>query len=167
MSESNNAVAVKSLKSRLRGLEQMYSKQSASRPWLKYVLIAAAAICAIPMYKVGSKPVAAAAAYVGVTGPVQIQASQAGAHIGEEVEITFQALSTGHPKNSTRLFFNDTTDYKVSTFTVVVETDKAKAYASTDARTLKGKTITVTGKPSMYNGKPQIVVTDDKQLIVK
>ena len=56
--------------------------------------------------------------------------------------------------------------YPNSTFTAVIFAgDRAKF--GTPEQGLRGKNVCITGKIEMFRGKPQIVLTDPKQLVMK
>ncbi|MDB5144531.1 MAG: hypothetical protein JWQ66_3244 [Mucilaginibacter sp.] len=95
------------------------------------------------------------------TGPARtIEAKDAAGHLNENVTVTAKVYGT--KDFSSMILVNVGAAYPDSPLTVVLRGD-AKALSTQ----IDGKTITVTGKVIDYKGKPEIVVTDKGQLIVK
>jgi hypothetical protein len=102
------------------------------------------------------KPTSAA-----VTGPAKvIDVKNAASHLNETVTITSKVYSMKDV--SSMILVNVGAAYPDSPLTVVLRGD-AKALSTQ----IDGKTITVTGQVIDYKGKPEIVVTDKNQLIIK
>jgi hypothetical protein len=89
-----------------------------------------------------------------------IDAKDAAAHLNENVMITAKVY--GSKDFSSMILVNVGAPYPDSPLTVVLR-GNAKALSTE----IDGKTITVTGQVIDYKGKPEIVVTDKNQLIIK
>jgi DNA/RNA endonuclease YhcR with UshA esterase domain len=93
-----------------------------------------------------------------------IAAKDAAKHIGETVTITEKVFSGKYFENN-KMTLLDLGGYNPNQLITVMipGADKEKFKGNPEAD-YKGKEITVTGKIIDYKGKPEIVVTDPKQL---
>ncbi len=87
----------------------------------------------------------------------------------KEVTLEMTVVATGASAKSGMIFLNSATDRKsADNFTVVLDKkaqEGLKAAGIADPRTYyEGKAIAVTGTLSLFNGAPQIVVSDAKQI---
>ena len=82
---------------------------------------------------------------------------------GQEVSTTFTVVSGRNNPNGLTLVNDD--KYPNHHFTAVIDAKAVPMYS--DWKSLQGRTITVTGPKSDYNGKPQIKVTKAEQILVK
>ncbi len=87
----------------------------------------------------------------------------------KEVTLEMTVVATGASAKSGMIFLNSATDRKSEdNFTVVLDKkaqEGLKAAGIADARAyFEGKAIAVTGTLSLFNGAPQIVVSDAKQI---
>lgn len=82
---------------------------------------------------------------------------------GQEVSTTFTVVSGRNNPNGLTLVNDD--KYPNHHFTAVIDAKAVPMYS--DWKSLQGKTITVTGPKSDYNGKPQIKVNKPEQILVK
>jgi hypothetical protein len=86
-----------------------------------------------------------------------IKETDLAAHIGDYVKVYSKVY--GHKDFSSLVLVNMGAEYPNSLFTIVLRGD-AKGLADS----LDGKSLWVTGKVTDYRGKPEIVVTDGKQI---
>jgi hypothetical protein len=176
MSENSNAVATDNTSKTLARLVRAVKRQTESRPGLArnvaVFLIAVALLTAgffahgcigraplvhpeIKEVKQDEKP------KVEHVTPYQAQAKVGSP---EEVTPSFAIQSAG--KSATRTFRNDQRDYRSpGVMTVVVV--KANVPGFEEPKALIGKTVTVKGHVTQWNGKPQIKVTDPSKISIK
>jgi len=95
--------------------------------------------------------------------PVKIQASEAAAHVGQTVTVV-GVLTNVHKTNSKAMLWDIGGQYPDNPFTVYV--NKHDTDVIPDVTPLVGKTIAVTGLIKLYQNKPEINVTDVKQVAV-
>jgi alkaline phosphatase D len=96
-------------------------------------------------------------------------AAEAAKYVGKEYTVEMRVAATGQSKTQKLIFLNSETDFRdAANFTVVID---AKAAAKlrdlkvTDPAThFRGKTIRVTGMVSLFENRPQIMVSDPKQI---
>ena len=99
----------------------------------------------------------------------EISAKDAEKYIGQtetvcgRVASPTQAVRTkGQPT-----FLNLDEPYPNNIFTVVIWGSDRKKFPESPEKLYRGKTICVTGEIESYKGKPEIVVKDPKQIVVK
>lgn len=103
-------------------------------------------------------------AAAGAAAPVSaglIDYTDAPKHIGETASVQGQ-LVEAYTSASGTVFLDFCKSYKTCPFSGVIFADDAKAFG--DLSTLAGKTVTLTGKISSYQGKAEIVLSDPNQL---
>jgi len=82
--------------------------------------------------------------------------------LGSTVCITGQVLSVNRSPSGTAWFLNFCEDYKTCPFSAVVFARDLRDVG--DVRMLEGKTIEVQGKVQLYQGVPEIIIRDARQL---
>jgi len=102
-------------------------------------------------------------AFAEDTAPVKIQASEAATHVGQTVTVV-GVLTNVHKTNSKAVLWYIGGQYPDNPFTVYV--NKHDTDVIPDLTLLVGKTIAVTGLVKLYQNKPEINVTDVKQVAV-
>ena len=95
--------------------------------------------------------------------PLKIKTSEAAAHIGEKVTV-IGVLTDVHKTNSKAVLWDFDGKYPDNPFTVYVA--KQNTDVVPDVTPLIGKTLAVTGTLKTYHGKPEVEVTDAKQVAV-
>ena len=106
---------------------------------------------------------AALPAFADDGAPVKIQASEAAAHVGQTVTV-IGVLTNVHKTNSKAVLWDIGGRYPDNPFTVYV--NKHDTDVIPDVTPLVGKTIAVTGVIKLYQNRPEINVTDVKQVAV-
>ena len=106
---------------------------------------------------------AAVPAFADDAAPLKIQASEAAAHVGQNVTVV-GVLTNVHKTNSKAVLWDIGGQYPDNPFTVYV--NKHDTDVVPDVTPLVGKTIAVTGVIKLYQNKPEINVTDVKQVAV-
>jgi hypothetical protein len=106
---------------------------------------------------------AAAPAFADDVAPIKIQASEAAAHVGQNVTVV-GVLTNVHKTNGKAVLWDIGGAYPDNPFTVYVA--KQNTDTVPDVTPLVGKTLAVTGLLKTYHGKPEIEVTDTKQVAV-
>ena len=96
-------------------------------------------------------------------------AEEAMKHLGKEWKTEMRVASTGQSKTQKLVFLNSEANFSSpGNFTVVLDAKVAallREQKITDpAEYYRGKTLRVTGKVSEFNKRPQIVLTDPKQI---
>ncbi|MDD2657362.1 MAG: phospholipase D-like domain-containing protein [Candidatus Pacebacteria bacterium] len=102
---------------------------------------------------------AAASVSIGI-----IDYTDAPKHIGETASVR-GTLVEAYTSASGTVFLDFCKSYKTCPFSGVIFADDAKAFG--DLSRLAGQTVTLTGKISSYQGKAEIVLSDQSQLINK
>ena len=95
--------------------------------------------------------------------PIKIQATEAGAHVGENATVV-GVLTGVHKTSSKSVLWDIGGQYPDNPFTGYV--NKRDTDVIPDLTPLVGKTIAVTGLIKLYQNKPEINVTDVKQVAV-
>ena len=106
---------------------------------------------------------AAAPAFADDAAPVKIQASEAAAHIGETVTVVGKLVDV-HRTSGKAILWDIDAKYPDNPMTVYV--NKRDTDTIPDVTPLIGKTLAITGLLKTYQGKPEINVTDVKQVAV-
>jgi hypothetical protein len=76
--------------------------------------------------------------------------------------VTFVVQSAANVKG--RLLLNDNADYKLAGVTVV---GQGPAFANVNVDAFKGRTVTATGLAGSYRGRPEVIVNDPSQILLK
>ena len=108
------------------------------------------------------------AAVTGADDAVRIRAAEAAQHVGELAEVCGRVASTAHiaAVKGQPTFLNMERPYPDQPFNVVIWESARARFDAPPERAFDGKNICVTGLIEIYDGKPQIVVTDPKQIVV-
>lgn len=85
-------------------------------------------------------------------------------YVGKEVTVCGEVKGTYTSKNNQTVFMNFGEDYPNQVFSVIIFADDAKKFSENPATSYKFKNICVTGVVKLYKGKPEIVVTETKQI---
>ena len=107
--------------------------------------------------------VAAAALAIAQT-PASYTAAEAAKHINETATIK-DRVDGFHQSAKGNMFLNMGGKYPNQVFTAFVPSKNAAEFR--DAQRYEGKIISVTGKISLYKGKPEIVVNSASQLKIE
>ena len=91
-------------------------------------------------------------------------ATEAAKHIGETATVT-DKVDGVHQSGKGNIFLNMGGKYPNHAFTAFIPAKSAAQFSS--ARDYQGKTINVSGKITLYHGKPEIVVTSPLQIALK
>lgn len=95
--------------------------------------------------------------------PITIQASEAAAHVGETATVV-GVLTNVHKTSGKSVLWDIGAKYPDNPMTVYV--NKRDTDTVPDVTPLIGKTLAITGLIKTYQGKPEIAVTDPKQVAV-
>ena len=97
-----------------------------------------------------------------------IKAADATNYIGKSVTIcdTVTSVFTSLKNDKAPTMLDIGGDYPNNPFTAVVFKDEASKF-SYQLYTLKGKAVCITGIVKSYKGKPEIIVDDEKQIVIK
>jgi DNA/RNA endonuclease YhcR with UshA esterase domain len=106
---------------------------------------------------------ACAPALADDAAPVRIQASEAAAHIGETITVV-GVLTNVHQTGGKSVLWDIGAKYPDNPVTVYIS--KHDTDTIPDVTPLIGKTLAITGLIKTYQGKPEIAVTDPKQVAV-
>ena len=82
-------------------------------------------------------------------------------HVGEYVTITGKIVRVYTSKTNTT-FLNYCADYKTCPFSAIIFADDADAFG--DPSLFAGKTLSITGKVTLYDGRAEIVLSDPTQI---
>jgi len=104
---------------------------------------------------------AAIPAFADDTAPVRIQASEAAQHVGQTVTV-IGVLTNVHMTPTKNVLWDIGGQYPDNPFTVFVPHRDGGQVP--DVSALVGKTIAVTGLIKTYHDKPEIEVTDPRQV---
>ncbi len=90
-------------------------------------------------------------------------------HVGDSVTVCTKIYGGIYLDRSkgTPTFLNAGGNYPNSPLTIVIWEDARKQFKNPPEVFYKDKEICITGKIGMYREKPQIVVYDEKQIVVK
>ncbi len=99
----------------------------------------------------------------------EITAKDAEKYFGKTETVCGQVASATHAVRSKGqpTFLNLDESYPNQIFTVVIWGSDRGKFSEPTEKLYRGKTICVTGKITSYRGKPQIVVKDPKQIVVR
>jgi hypothetical protein len=96
--------------------------------------------------------------------PATYTAAEAAKHVGEIATIT-DRVDGVHQSSKGNIFLNMGGKYPNQTFTAFIPTGSAAEFSN--PQQYDGRTIAVSGKITLYRGKPEIVVTNVSQIIIK
>src|SRR5437899_8430310 len=91
-------------------------------------------------------------------------ASEAAKHVGEIATITDKVEGV-HQSGKGNIFLNMGGKYPNQAFTAFIPTASAAQFSN--PQQYEGKTVAVSGKINLYRGKPEIIVTNVSQIIIK
>ncbi len=93
-------------------------------------------------------------------------AAEALKHVDQEWSVEMRVEAVGQSRTQKLIFLNSESDFRTpANFTVVIDAQAAAALKLTDpATTYRGKTIRVKGKVTLFDKRPQIMVSDPKQI---
>lgn len=97
----------------------------------------------------------ATAIVCGQAGAVY-SAAEAGKHIGENATVT-DRIDSVHQSGKGNIFLNMGGKYPNQAFTAYIRSNNAGEFP--DYQNYDGKTVAVSGKITLYRGKPEIIVT--------
>ena len=104
-----------------------------------------------------------AALAIAQTTPVYT-AVEAAKHVGEIATVT-DKVDGVHQSGKGNIFLNMGGKYPNQTFTAWIPSASAAQFSN--PQQYEGKTVSVSGKITLYHGKPEIVVTNVSQIIPK
>ena len=107
---------------------------------------------------------AGVAALVVAQRPVTCTAAEAGKHVGEIATIT-DKVDGVHQSGRGNIFLN--LGGKNPNQIVTVFIPAASAGDFSNPQQYEGKTVAVSGKITLYHGKPEIIVTNVSQIIIR
>lgn len=101
-------------------------------------------------------------------GQKKLAASEAKEHYGESATVCGEVVSGRYAQSSKGqpTFLNLDQAYPNQVFTVVIWGDERQKFGAPE-NDFKGKRICVSGKITAYDGKPEIVAVDPKQIAVE
>ena len=91
-------------------------------------------------------------------------AAEAASHIGEHATVT-DKVDGVHQSGKGNIFLNLGGKYPNQAFTAFIPAKSAAQFS--DFQQYEGRTVAVTGKITLYHGKPEIVVTSPSQIATK
>jgi alkaline phosphatase D len=102
-------------------------------------------------------------------GPGAVTTAEAASRVNEKVTVQLQVKSAGATKDGGRVFLNSAASFRDrNNFTVVLDKEGLAAFRQAgvaDPKThFQGKTVRVTGTVTLFNERPQIIVSDPKQI---
>jgi DNA/RNA endonuclease YhcR with UshA esterase domain len=107
---------------------------------------------------------ALAAAIAVAQGIPGYTASEAAKHVGETATIT-DRVDGVHQSGKGNIFLNMGGKYPNQAFTAFIPSASAGEFSN--PQQYDGKTVAVSGKLTLYRGKPEIIVTNVSQIILK
>ena len=108
--------------------------------------------------------VCALAASAIAQSPATYTAAEAAKHVGEIATIT-DRVDGVHQSNKGNIFLNMGGKYPNQAFTAWIPSASAGQFSN--PQQYEGKTVAVSGKITLYRGKPEIIVTNVSQIIIK
>jgi DNA/RNA endonuclease YhcR with UshA esterase domain len=106
----------------------------------------------------------ALAASAVAQAPATYTASEAAKHVGEIATVT-DKVDGVHQSGKGNIFLNMGGKYPNQAFTAFIPTLSAAPFSN--PQQYEGKTVSVSGKITLYHGKPEITVTNVSQIITK
>ena len=99
----------------------------------------------------------------------EIKIEDAAKHEGDSVTICTKIFGARYFENSNRspTLLNAGAKYPDAPLTIVIFGESRTAFKNKPEEFYPDKNICVTGKIVIYKGKPEIIVTEEKQLVVK
>ena len=94
-----------------------------------------------------------------------IAPADARAHVGETVTVEGAVSEVHHAASGKAIFIDIGGQYPNNAVAGVIFADDAAKFPNVDA--LEGKTIDVTGKISLHQGRPEIILNDASQIKAK
>jgi DNA/RNA endonuclease YhcR with UshA esterase domain len=91
-------------------------------------------------------------------------AAEAAKHVGETATIT-DKVDGVHQSGKDNIFLNMGGKYSNQAFTAFIPSASAAQFSN--PQQYEGKTVAVSGKITLYRGKPEIIVTNVSQIIEK
>ena len=91
-------------------------------------------------------------------------AAEAAKHVGETATIT-DKVDGVHQSGKGNIFLNMGGKYPNQAFTAWIPSTSAAQFSN--PQQYEGKTVTVSGKITLYRGKPEIIVTSPSQVVTK
>jgi DNA/RNA endonuclease YhcR with UshA esterase domain len=91
-------------------------------------------------------------------------AAEAGKHVGEIATIT-DKVDGVHQSGKGNIFLNMGGKYPNQAFTAWIPSASATQFSN--PQQYEGKTVAVSGKITLYRGKPEIIVTNVSQILTK
>src|SRR6266567_6854777 len=101
------------------------------------------------------------AALVIAQRPVTCTAAEAGKHVGEIATVT-DKVDGVHQSSKGNIFLNMGGKYPNQAFTAWIPSASAGQFSN--PQQYEGKTVAVSGKITLYRGKPEIIVTNVSQI---
>ena len=108
--------------------------------------------------------VCALAASAIAQAPAIYTAAEAAKHVGEIATIT-DRVDGVHQSGRGNIFLNMGGKYPNQAFTAWIPAASAGEFSN--PQQYEGKTVAVSGKITLYHGKPEIIVTNVSQIIIK
>jgi DNA/RNA endonuclease YhcR with UshA esterase domain len=91
-------------------------------------------------------------------------AAEAAKHVGEIATIT-DRVDGVHQSGKGNMFLNMGGKYPDQAFTAFIPSSSAGQFSN--PQQYEGRTVSVSGKITLYHGKPEIIVTNTSQIITK
>ena len=91
-------------------------------------------------------------------------AAEAAKHVGEVATVT-DRVDGVHQSGKGNIFLNMGGKYPNQAFTAWIPSDSAAQFSN--PQQYQGKTVAVSGKITLYRGKPEIIVTNVSQILTK
>jgi hypothetical protein len=108
--------------------------------------------------------VCALAASAIAQAPATYTAAEAAKHVGEIATVT-DRVDGVHESGKGNIFLNMGGKYPNQAFTAWIPSASAAQFSN--PQQYEGKTVAVSGKITLYRGKPEIIVTNVSQIIIK
>ena len=96
--------------------------------------------------------------------PATYTAAEAAKHVGETATVT-DRVDGVHQSGKGNIFLNMGGKYPNQAFTAWIPSASAAQFSN--PQQYEGKTVAVSGKITLYHGKPEIIVTNVSQVIAK
>jgi DNA/RNA endonuclease YhcR with UshA esterase domain len=106
----------------------------------------------------------ALAALAVAQAPPNYTAAEAAKHVGETSTVT-DRVDGVHQSGKGNIFLNMGDKYPNQAFTAYIPSGSAGQFSQ--PQQYEGRTVAVSGKITLYRGKPEIIVTSPSQIIVK
>jgi DNA/RNA endonuclease YhcR with UshA esterase domain len=106
----------------------------------------------------------AVAALATAQAPANYTAAEAAKHVGETATVT-DKVDGVHQSSKGNIFLNMGGKYPNQAFTAFVPSGSAGQFSQ--PQQYEGRTMAVSGKITLYKGKPEIVVNSPSQISVK